>query len=183
MGNNSAWVVVAGNGIAYSALVGSTAPTNATSSPAAAFELLGYISDEGATFTEGKEITDINAWQSFYPIRKIVSSRSVEVSFALREFNRRAVQFALGGTITGTAPGPYSYTPPPPESLNTKAFILDWIDGSKNYRLYIPQCLVTETVETTLSRTASADLPVTLAALDSGGSIYTLFTNDPAFSS
>ena len=93
MGNNSAWVVVAGNGIAYAAPVGTAAPTNATSSPNAAFELLGYISDDGATFTEGKEITDINAWQSFYPIRKIITSRSVEVTFALREFNRRAVQF------------------------------------------------------------------------------------------
>jgi len=184
MGNNATWVVVGSNGSVWAAPVGTAAPTNATTALNAAFVEMGFVSEEGATFTEGKDITDINAWQSFFPIRKMVTGRTVEVSFALREFNRRAVEFALGGTVTGTAPGPYSYNPPAPEAVVTKAFVLNWADGSKNYRLYIPQGLVTEAVETTLSRTAAADLPVTFSALDPGsGSIYTLFTNDPAFSS
>ena len=185
MGNNANWVVVGANGSVWVASTGAPAPTDATTALNAAFSELGFISEEGATFTEGKEITDINAWQSFYPIRKLVTARTVEVSFALREFNRRAVQFALGGTVSGTAPGPYSYVPPAPDALSAKALVLNWADGSKNYRLYIPTGIVTEAVETNLSRTAAADLPVTFAAMDPGGgsNIYTLFTNDPAFSS
>jgi len=87
--------------------------------------------------------------------------------------------------VSGTAPGPYSYIPPAPETLASKALVLNWADGSKNYRLYIPSGIVSETVETTLARTAASDLPVTFAAVDpgTGGSIYTLFTNDIAFSS
>jgi len=185
MGNNATQVVVGANGSVWvNATLGANAPTNATSALTGNWKEMGFISDEGATFSEGKDITDINAWQSFYPIRKLVTARTVQVSFALREWNRESVQFALGGTVTGTAPGPYTYTPPAPETLAAKQLVLNWADGAKNYRLYIPSGIVSETVETTLARTAAADLPVTFAAQDpGGGNIYTLFTNDPGFSS
>ena len=182
---NAAQVVVGANGDVYVADTTATAPTNATSAPAAGFLKLGFVSEDGATFTEGKDVTDINAWQSFYPIRRLVTGRSVQVSFALREFSKRNVQFALGGTVTGDeGVGPYTYVPPAPEALGEKSLILDWADGSKKYRLYIPKGIVSEAVEISLTRTASSDLPVTFAASDpGGGAIYTLFTTDPAFSS
>jgi len=181
---NAAQVVVAGNGSVYVGITSTPAPTDATTALNAGFKEMGFISEDGATFTEGKDITDIGAWQSFYPLRKIITGRTVQVAFALREWRRPAVEFALGGTVSGTAPGPYSYIPPAPELLATKSLVLNWVDASKNYRLYIPVGLVTETVETTFARTAAADLPVTFSATDPGGAnIYTLFTNDPAFSS
>jgi hypothetical protein len=184
-GNQSTQVVVGANGTVWVCPYNTAvAPTDSTAAPNTVFENVGFISEDGATFTEGKDITDINAWQSFFPIRRLVTGRSVQVSFALREWNRRTIQFALGGTVSGTAPGPYTYTPPSPSALQVKALILDWVDGAKNYRLYIPQGIVSEAVETTLARTAAADLPVTFAAQDPGsGSIYTLFTNDPGMSS
>jgi hypothetical protein len=184
---NAAWVVVGTNGNVYAAPVGTAAPTTSVSALNAAFLRLGFVSEDGATFTEGKEVTDINAWQSFYPIRKLVTARTVEVSFALREFTKRNIQFALGGTVSGTAPGPYTYVPrTADQGLDTAALVLDWQDGtSRHYRLYIPQGTVTEAVESTITRTASQDLPVTFSAIDPGGGtpIYQLFTDDPSFSS
>lgn len=183
---NAAYVVVGANGDAYAGPTSTPAPTSSTSTLDAGFLKLGFISEDGATFTEGKEITDINAWQSFYPIRRLVTARTVQVAFVLREFSQRNIEFALGGTVTpAVPPGPWSYTPPSPEELQEKSLVLDWSDGAKHYRLYIPKGIVSEDVETVLTRTAAADLPVTFAAIDPGGgsNIYTLFTDDPAFSS
>lgn len=186
MPNNANNVIVAGNGKVYVAATSTPAPTNFTTALNAAFLAgeLGFISEEGATFTESKDVTDINAWQSFYAIRKIVTSRNVEVSFALREWNKRTVEFALGGTVAVNA-AEWSYTPPAPETLAEKSLVLEWLDGSKGYRLYFPRGIVTEAVESTLTRTSAADLPITFGAIDpgTGASIYKLFTNDVAFSS
>ena len=183
---NAAYVVVGANGDVYAAPTGTAAPTTSTSALNAAFLKLGFVSEDGATFTEGKEITDINAWQSFYPVRRLVTARTVEVAFVLREFSQRNIEFALGGTVTPSdPPGPWTYTPPTPDTLQQKSLVLDWADGAKHYRLYIPVGIVSEDVETVLTRTAAADLPVTFSAIDPGGgtNIYTLFTDDPAFSS
>ena len=184
MPNNANNVVVASNGKVYVGPTTTPAPSNYATALNAGFLELGFVSEDGATFTEGKDVTDINAWQSFYPIRKIVTARTVEISFALREFNKRTVEFALGGTVSVNS-AEWKYVPPAPDVLSTKSLVLEWTDGSKGYRLYVPVGIVTEAVETNLTRTAAADLPITFSATDpgTGTNIYTLFTNDVSFSS
>ena len=186
MPNNANNIVVAGSGKVYIAVTTTVAPTNYTTALNAAFLAgeLGFISDEGATFTEGRDIVDINVWQSLYPARKLETGRTVDISFAVREFNKRAVEFALGGTVAVNA-AEWKYTPPAAGTVNLKSMVMEWTDGSKGYRLYVPTGLVTAPVETALTRTAAADLPITFSATDpgTGVSIYTLFTTDVAFSS
>lgn len=189
MANEAANVVVGSNGKVWVAEIDATAPDDVASAmdDIAGWTEMGFISEEGATFTEGKEITDILAWQSFYQIRRIVNARNVTVAFALREWKRATVEFALGGTVADNG-GEFVYTPPSPEELSEKSLVLEWFDGDKSYRLYMPRGIVSENVETTLTRTAAADLPVTFAATDPGADelgdpipIYTLFTDDPSF--
>lgn len=184
MPNNANNVVVASNGKVYAGPTSTPGPSNYTTALNAGFLEMGFISEEGATFTEGKDITDISAWQSFYPLRKIVTARTVTVAFALREFNKRAVELALGGTVSVNS-AEWKYVPPAPDAISQKSLVLEWTDAAKGYRLYIPTGIVTEAVETNLSRTASADLPVTFEATDpgTGVNIYTLFTTDVSFSS
>lgn len=187
MPNNANNVVVAASGKIYAGPTSTPAPTNFTTALNAGFLEMGFVSEEGATFTEGRDITDISAWQSFYPLRKIITGRTVSVSFALREFNKRAIEFALGGTVSINS-AEWKYVPPVPDALSAKSFVMEWTDSfpiAKGYRLYIPVCIVTEAVESTLSRTAAADLPITIEATDpgTGTNIYTLFTNDLSFSS
>lgn len=176
-------VVVGANGQVYVAPVGSTAPTDAETAPAAAFVNLGYTSEDGATITDSRETENIGAWQSAYPIRRLVTSRELTVAFALRQWNESTVELAFGGGAVTGSTGDWVYTPPGPEELDERALILDWQDGDKEYRLYIPRGIVTENVETTLNRTSAADLPITFAAMpaDDATPIYTLFTNDDAF--
>lgn len=180
---NANQVVVGANGKVWVAAIGATAPTNAAAAMPAGWTDLGYVTEDGATFTDGKDTTPIAAWQSFYPIRYIVNTRMVTVSFAMRQWNNATVGFALGGVISSNA-GEWTYTPPAPESIDFRQFALEWFDSTKSYRLYVRRGLVTENVETNLVRTDSAVLPITYSAMDpgAGGAIYSLFTNDAAFS-
>lgn len=182
MSNDAAQVVVGANGSVWVAATAGDAPTDVASPLSGDWTDLGLISEDGATFTEGKDVTDIAAWQSFYPIRRIITGRSVQVSFSLRQWNRDTVEFALGGTVSDNT-GEYIYTPPAPEEFDERSLALEWTDGTKAYRLYLPIGVVSEAVAISLVRTSAADLPVTFAASDpgAGNDVYTLFTDDPAF--
>lgn len=184
---DSSQVVVGANGQVYVAPTSETAPDDVGTALAGAWQELGFVSEDGATFTEGKDITDINAWQSFYPVRRIITARNVTVSFALHEWSAANIEFALGGAVTDNG-DEFVYTPPSPDDLDERSLVLQWQDSTKNYRLYIPRGIVSENVEVNLTRTGAADLPITFAATDPGTDglggtldIYTLFTDDPAF--
>lgn len=182
-------VLVGANGNVYVGAITATAPDDVATPLGGDWTNLGYISEDGATFTEGKDITDINAWQSFYPVRRVVTGRTVTVSFTLREWSLETIEFALGGTVT-TEGDEYIFTPPAPDELDERAIVLEWTDGDKKYRLYVPRGIVSENVETNLTRSGAADLPITFAATDPGADgsgnplpAYVLFTNDPSFGS
>lgn len=182
MANDADQIVVASNGTVYVAATSATAPTTATNS-LTGFTELGFVTEEGVTFTDSKEITDINVWQQFYPARKIVTSKASSVSFQLREWRAHNVQLAFGGgTITGSGSN-YTYVPPAAGTIDERSMVIDWQDGSKNYRLYIPRGIVSDAVETNLVRTNSAVLPITFSVTPASDTAdpYKLFTNDPAF--
>ena len=183
MATNANNIVVGSTGTVSVAPTGTAAPTTTSSALNAAFLDMGFLTEEGFTFTESKDIADINVWQSFYPARRLVTGRAVEVSFSLREWKRSTVEFALGGTVTGSAPN-WTFNPPSPSTLPTRSLVIDWQDGTKYFRLYFPVGLVSEAVESNVTRTDSAVLPVTFASQDPGGgtNIYTLFTNSVEFS-
>lgn len=181
--NNADEVVVGANGQIYVGATGQAEPTDATTALVGTYSQLGFVSEDGVSFTDSKTVEAIGAWQSFYAIRRIITGRELTVSFQLRQWNDATVPFALGGgTVTEPSPGEYTYTPPAPETIDERSLILDWQDGDKNYRLWIPRGMVTENVETNLTRTAAADLPITFAAISDGADdAYILFTDDPAF--
>lgn len=182
---NSDEIVVAANGKVRIAPVGTTQPTTPTGAPVAAWVDLGYTNEDGVTFTDTKEIEDILAWQSFYAVRKIVTGKEATLAFVLEQWNEASVPLAFGGgAVTQPTPGVWKYVPPDPSTIDYRAMMIDWIDGSKNYRLIMPKGLVTEAVEVNLVRTGGAFLPITFSAVPATGSDpYILLTDDIAFSS
>lgn len=181
MTNNANNVVVGANGTVYVAATSASAPTT-VSSVLTGFTELGYVTEDGATWTDGKEITDIHAWQELYPIRKLITAKTSTLAFGLREWRAKNVILAFGGGTVASVSGGYSYTPPSATTLDSRSLILDWQDGSKNYRLYFPTGIVSENVETHLTRSDSAVLAITFAATPSGTqTAYKLFTDDPAW--
>jgi hypothetical protein len=183
---NADAITVAGDGTVRVAPVGTTQPTTPTGAPAAGWVDLGYVSEDGVTFTDSKDIEDVLAWQSFYPVRKIVTGKEATLAFVLREWDERTIPLAFGGgTLSSPSAGVWRYVPPEPGTLDLRAMMIDWQDGAKNYRLIIPRGLVTEAVESNLTRTAAADLPITFAAipLSTTDDPYILLTDAISFSS
>lgn len=161
-------VVVGANGAVYVAPAGTAVPTTPTVALNAAFVEVGYVSEEGITFTGGAEQEDILAWQSFYPIRKIITARTAGMEFVMKQWNESTVKLAFGGGTIDRNGAVTTYVPPSPSELDVRALVVEWQDGANDYRLVIPRGQVSGEVSTQLVRNSAADLPVSFAATPSG---------------
>lgn len=175
-------IVVAGNGTIYVADAGVTPPDDLGTLDTDWTEL-GFVSEDGVSFTDSKTLENVGAWQSFYSVRRIITEKELTLSFALRQWNHDTVVLAFGGGVVTEDTGVFTYTPPAPEDgLDERALVVDWTDGDRNYRLVVPKGIVSEAVETTLARTAASDLPIAFSAIpDAGDDAFVLITDDPAF--
>ena len=176
-------IVVGANGTVWTAPVGTVAPADQDAVPAAAWLDLGYVSEDGVTFRDAKTLEIIPVWQLFHPARRIVTARDTNLEFVLRQWGKDQVPFAFGGgAVTSPTVGNFKYTPPSPEEINERALMVDWADGTKNYRLVVIRGMVTDEVSTNLVRSAAADLPIAFGVNGSeAGDPWYLLTDDPAF--
>jgi hypothetical protein len=175
-------ILVGAGGSIYVGPVGATLPTDLTSPLDGSFTDVGYISEDGITLSASTDVTDIGAFQSLLPVRKIVTGRNFDLSFTLREWQEQTLVLAFGGgEVSETTSGVYRYDPPAAgDALYERAMVVEWRDGDKNYRLVINRGTVSEAVETSITRTNAADLPITFSVLDDDGDTYFLLTDDPA---
>lgn len=162
MAIDSAEVVVGGNGSVSVAPAGTTVPTG-VAALSASYINVGYISEDGVTFTGGADIEDINAWQSFYPLRKIITARNAAVEFIMRQWNGENLKLAFGGGQIVNAAGTTYYRPPDPSEQDTRVMVVDWQDGNEKYRLVVPRGLVSGETTTEMTRSAASDLPISFA--------------------
>lgn len=187
MTKNADEIVVGANGSIFTAEPGATIPASIAVPLGGQWTELGYVTEDGVTWTDGKSLNSIRAWQSFYDLRRIVESREGMLAFSLMQWDGTTVPLAFGGgeiTEIGAASGNFRYLPPSPEDVDEKAMAVEWSDGDKDYRLTFPKGMVTENVETNIVRTGAALLPITFALLgEEGVEPFILDTNDPAFAS
>lgn len=162
-------VVVGADGRVYAAPE-NTAVVDDLDPLGVAWQELGYVSEDGIKFKNGQSVEDIQAWQSFYPIRKIVTGKSTGVEFVLRQWNSITLPLAFGGgQVVDDAGGTLKiYVPPAPGEIDNRAMIIDWEDGGSNFRLVLPRGLVTGETETNIVRSSAADLPIAFEVTPSG---------------
>jgi hypothetical protein len=187
-------IVVGANGSIYTAPKGSELPASISEPLGEAFTDAGYVTEDGVTFTDSKDVEEIKAWQSFYALRRIVTGKEAKAVFALMQWSGANVILAFGGgdveeiaapvddSPGPAAPGEYRYHPPAPEHLAELMLVIEWSDGDKDYRLSFPNGSVSEAIETNLTRSGPGLLPITFSLLGQDGvDPWTLDTNDPAF--
>lgn len=179
-------ITIGANGKVRVAPAGTVAPIDFTVPFAAAWVDLGRTDENGATFTDSKTVADIPVWQSLYPARKIITARTFQVAFTLRDWTRASVGLAFGGgtwTVgTGADTGVFEYHPPSPDTVDTRTLAIDWSDGGFHYRIVVTQGMVSGNVATKVVRTAAADLPITFDAIGIDGTDpWSLWTDDPNF--
>jgi len=182
---NSNQILVGLTGLVAVGLTTTPGPTTTSGALNGGFKELGYLSDDGFTFTESKDIADINVWHSFYSARKLITGRNVQVEFMMREWFDDSLSFALGGATVTSAHPNHTITPPSPAQVDYRSLVIEWQDGTRYYRLYFPKGLAVAEVSSQFTRTDAAGIPITFAGVDpgAGSNIYTLLTNDVAFSS
>lgn len=190
MANDATEVVVGASG---RVLVGDptlvTLPTNVATALAATWVEVGFVSEDGVTFTDSQDINDIPAWQSFYPIRKVVSSKASKLEFVMRQWNETTVPLAFGGGTISRVSGVTTYTPPAPGTIFYRAMVVEWTDGGNTFRLVVPRGLATGEVSSKIVRTDAADLPISFDVVPSGSPVagqlstqaWYLLTNDASF--
>lgn len=165
MGNDAARTVIGADGQVYVGPLGSTAPTGVTDTPDSAFVELGYISEDGVRFARTPQTQDYFAWQSLDPIRTVVLRATFTATFALQEWSTENLSFATGGGDWDTVSDGFLLHPADASLIDYRALIIDFQDGSRNFRVFIPKCLVSEAVEIQVTRQSLAVMPITVRAV------------------
>lgn len=189
MAQNKEEIVVALDGTVSLAPAGTALPTKLETLNVA-FADLGYQSSDGVSFSVTPSVTDIEAWQSATPVRKIVTARDLSLKFTALQWNIDTFAAAYGGgdwTELEEAkegnPGIYRYDPPADEDdLTDYSAVVDFHDGDKDYRLVIEQANIVDAVDTNLARGSASTLPLSLSALTPDGKdrSWFLISNDEA---
>lgn len=179
-------LVVGSGGSVYVAAVGTTAPVDPATTPSAPWIEVGLISEEGASFTYGQTSEEFKSWQRRNAVRRDVVSEEVSANFVLQEWKKSNFQFAFGGgSITNVSASVWRYNfPTGADDVAEKSVMIRWADNARNYQITFDRCTVSEPVEINLSRTALAQLPISIKALsattsDSIG--VALLTDDASF--
>lgn len=181
MANDPDNIRVGANGSVLIAPVGTALPTTIAAAWNAAFVDVGFINEDGVTISKPRTIEARRAWQSFYPVRRIVTEVDLTVAFTMMEFKKANIQTALEGTIA-TATGIHTFTPGDPEDINEVALGVQWMDGAYTYRLTVPKVLSMEDIEFQLRRSEESGIPLTLGVVGTDAvQPYSIFTDDPAW--
>lgn len=190
MGKDVDEIVIGSNGSVYAAAIGSAIPASISEPLGVAWKDLGYVTTDGVTFTDSKDVTPIEAWQSFYALEQIVTGKSAMAKFSLMQWSSANVVFGFGGGSVEEVvapdppdPGEYRYHPPAPEDgVGKRMLAVEWVYAGHDFRLVLPRGYSSESVETNVTRTAPALLPITFAILgEDGQDPWILDTNHPAF--
>jgi hypothetical protein len=161
-------VTVAGTGTVWVAPEGTPMPTDLAELTSPWLDL-GYVSEDGVTFTLSRDSSDINAWQSSDPVRVLTTAEPKNVAFELLEFDPDSILLALrGGTFstTGVAPDTIAlYTPPGAGATDVRALTIDAIDGAEQWRFCIQRAQIQGDVAWQLVRSDAVRLPLEMGVL------------------
>jgi hypothetical protein len=164
---------------------GTAQPAAVTTALNAAFGTeLGYLTEDGVAVTDGKTVTDIGAWQSFYALRSIVTAREFTVGFTMEQWRGTNLKLAFGGaTVSGSAPS-WRLSPPPASTIDVKVMVIDWQDSGYLYRLVMQRVTLSDNTTFNLQRSSAAGLATAFKVLaPASGDPWYILTNDPAMQS
>lgn len=155
--------------------------------PPAGYLDLGYTTDDGVTFTLGKETEDIMGWQTSDVLRKLVTSEPKSAAFTLRQLSRDTWLATAGGALTltkaaaGQDPAVYRWEPTAGEVVEG-VLLIDFEDEGINYRFGFRRAQQTAEIEFALVRGDAVNLPNEWTALTpASGAAFFMDTDDPAF--
>jgi len=174
--------IVGAYGDIYTADVGTPIPT-VLDTPGASWTKLGMVSEDGCSWTPPEEETeDIKIWQSPYPARTVTTGLSSSLAFALDEWDRESVPFALGGGTFEDAATTVIYHPPGPGESEMKAIYVYVKDGDVKMGIYFAKGRVISRDDSVFKADEAALLNVEFGLLiDEGSDPYNLVFDSATF--
>lgn len=176
--------VVAGYGSVYVAPYGTALPNDIDAALNAAFQELGYSTEDGITFGHTVTVEDIMSWQSRDATRRITTGREFTIATELQQWNTDTFLTVFGGgTVTTTANGAKFVWLGDDEMPDEVSVILEFNDGTRNFRAVVARATVVDGAEIQLTRTTPGTLPLSMKALkpNTGVVAYLLTDDDTAF--
>jgi hypothetical protein len=160
---DSSLVDVAVTGIVAYAETSEPAPVDADTPLSENWRDVGYISEDGITEARERSTTNIIAWQNAEVVRTVTTESSMTVSFTMIETNPNSLALYYGAEVAPDG----SIEINPANSGGRRSFVIDYIDGDKVVRLYIPEGELTETGEQTLTSGGAVGYEVTITGYPS----------------
>lgn len=161
--SNAANVQTGADGIASVGPVGTTAPTDATTSLDAGFVSVGFVSEEGLVGALSTDSTEIKNWKGT-TVKKVQTSSEITFKLKFLEITRKTIELYTGGRF-GAAnvlgiDGPVR---------DPRAWVFDVLDPTNVWlRIYAPNAEITERDDWDMSN-ANAGLGVTMTAYPGTG--------------
>jgi len=155
--------------------VGTAKPATVTTAPAAPWNTIGYLSEDGVKVGQSTDSDNIMAWQSKAPLRSFITKREVTLEFTMLELSKRNFELYFGQQIVdATDPDAFSVEVRSDAPAYQYALLLDLIDGDVVNRMYFPRASLNQAGDMEVTQSGAVGLPVTLAAQDDSGVLMTL---------
>lgn len=155
---------VAGTGHIFTAPVGTTIAAG-VAALSGTFIDAGYTTEGGVTLTQAVSTTDINAWQDVNPIRVLTTGRTIQIAFELEQYEPANVQMAFGGGTLVQTSTLGTLTLPVTGTNASYAVVVDWSDGTENFRWIFPKMQPDGATTLNLQRGTTVNMPITLTNL------------------
>lgn len=168
---NSNEVDVAVTGAVAYAELSEAAPTDAETALAVGWRDVGYLSSDGVVEARDRSTNNIVAWQNSDIVRVVTTEASITVQFTMIQTNVDTLELFYGKAVD-TLDGSIEIVPR--ESGGRRSIVVDYVDGDKFVRLYLPNAEVTEVEGPSLQAGDATGYGVTLTGYPEtvGGSTY-----------
>lgn len=163
-------VRVAVTGGVYVAPTGTALPVNTTTALNAAFDELGYVTEDGIQQTIDQSITTLRAWQNAAPVRHLETEHSLMYELSLLETNATVLEEFYGNYTANTGGGT--------EAVQIKAGLMpfrSWVfhivDGSTLGRLVLPKARIVDRGDVQFANAEGTVYPITIECFPDGSSV------------
>jgi hypothetical protein len=165
----------------YLAPVGTAGPVDTVTPWPSGWNILGYLSDAGPTVGQTTSNQDITPWQSYAPIRSVITSRQITLQFVMWQLNTQTLALYFDADVPVPAvDGSFSMPVITSKSGHMYAVGIDAADGTRVMRMIIGKARLSAAGNMAITRGAAVPLDVTLTALDQAGTLMTVLVGPPA---
>lgn len=159
-------------------------PTDSTAALDAAFDDLGFLSEDGVKVGLDDSVQNVFAWQSATLIRSITSQSVTSLQFMMLETKGTNLEFFFrGSTVTEVTPNINYRLDIEPVRADPRVVVVDVVDGANSIRMLFENAEVIQRGEVQFSNQGLAMWPITMNfyPASSNGLLGQAFSNDVAW--